>query len=76
MQQSLKCAQQGALAFAASAELTSSPPLPVNFSGSGGDSRNIGVKGRKFRQSLWKEIFRHSYLSCSFCNPVLLRANT
>jgi len=42
----------GAVAFAASVELTFSPPLLVDSAGNSGDSRNINIKEKEFKASL------------------------
>lgn len=44
----------GAVAFAASVEMTSSPPLLVDSLGNSGDSRNINIKGKEFKERVFE----------------------
>lgn len=70
MHRSLK--QAGAVAFAASVELTSSPLLLVNSGGNSGDSRNTNIKGKEFKERVF-EMRSLNTVAFHACSLILYR---
>lgn len=69
----------GAVAFAASVELTSSPQLLVNSGGNSGDSRNISIKGKEFKERVFgmRSLNTVAFHACSlilYCWELVLKA--
>ena len=68
----------GVVAFAASVELTSSPPLLVDSVGNSGDSKNINIKGKEFKERVFetRSLNTVSFHACSlilYCWELILK---